>query len=252
MAGSSPWPTIHSERQALLDDLEQLDDQQWATPSLCDGWTVKDVLGHMTASARISGLSFFPKLIGSGFRFETLQRKGIEAETAGTPADLLSRFREVVPSEKHPPGPADTWLGEVIVHGTDIRRPLGISHDFPVETLVRTADFFKGSNLIIGTKKRINGLTLRATDTDWTHGSGPEVSGPMASVLMAMTGRKAAIDDLSGAGVETLRSRPYRAADQGWRPRNATSLSLGDAESGTVISGPKARSGPRRLSTTTL
>ena len=69
------------------------------------------------------------------------------------------------------------------------------------------ADFYKGSNLLIGSKNRIAGLTLRATDADWTHGAGPEVSGPVLSLVMAMTGRKAAIDDLAGEGVATLRSR---------------------------------------------
>jgi hypothetical protein len=73
---------------------------------------------------------------------------------------------------------------------------------------VTVADFYKGSNLLIGSKNRIAGLTLRATDTDWSHGSGPEVSGPILSLVMAMTGRKQADDDLSGDGVATLRSRP--------------------------------------------
>ena len=69
------------------------------------------------------------------------------------------------------------------------------------------ADFYKGSSLVIGTKKRIAGLQLTATDVDWSHGEGPEVTGPMASLLMAMAGRKEAISDLSGDGVETLSSR---------------------------------------------
>jgi hypothetical protein len=72
---------------------------------------------------------------------------------------------------------------------------------------MRVADFYKGSNLIIGAKRRIDGVTLRATDADWSHGSGPEVSGPLLSLLMAMTGRKEALDDLSGDGVATLRGR---------------------------------------------
>jgi hypothetical protein len=74
--------------------------------------------------------------------------------------------------------------------------------------VVRVADFYKNSNLILGTKTRIAGLSLAATDTDWRHGTGPTVSGPMLSLLMAMTGRKAALDDLSGDGVATLRTRP--------------------------------------------
>ena len=110
-------------------------------------------------------------------------------------------------SVKHPPGPADTWLGEVIVHSEDIRRALGIKHDYPTGAVVRVADFFKGSNLLIGSKRRIAGLTLSATDTEWSHGTGPEVAAPILSLVMAMTGRKAADDDLTGEGVVTLRSR---------------------------------------------
>jgi len=72
---------------------------------------------------------------------------------------------------------------------------------------VTVADFYKGSNLLIGSKSRIAGLTLRATDANWSHGAGPEVSGPILSLVMAMTGRKQADDDLAGDGVATLRSR---------------------------------------------
>jgi uncharacterized protein (TIGR03083 family) len=99
-------------------------------------------------------------------------------------------------------------LGETIIHSEDIRRPLGIKHDYPADALIQVADFFKTSNLIIGTKRRIDGLTLRATDATWSHGTGPEVSGPMLSLVMAMTGRKPALEDLSGEGVATLRDRP--------------------------------------------
>jgi hypothetical protein len=73
--------------------------------------------------------------------------------------------------------------------------------------VVRLADFYKGSNLVVGTKRRIEGLTLRATDADWSHGSGPEVAGPIMPLVMAMTGRKVALDNLTGEGVDTLRTR---------------------------------------------
>lgn len=68
-------------------------------------------------------------------------------------------------------------------------------------------DYYKGSNTLIGTKSRIEGLTLRATDADWTHGSGPVVEGPILALLVASTGRGAACDELTGEGLETLRSR---------------------------------------------
>lgn len=82
-----------------------------------------------------------------------------------------------------------------------------MEHTCPPEALSAVADFYKGSNTLIGAKNRIAGLTLSATDQDWTTGSGPAVQGPLLSLVMAMTGRAAHVDDLTGDGVETLRSR---------------------------------------------
>jgi hypothetical protein len=109
---------------------------------------------------------------------------------------------------RHPPGPVQSWLGEAIVHAEDIRRPLGLSRQYPAEAILCVADFYAGSNLIIGTKRRIEGVRLRATDAGWSHGTGPEAAGSAMSLLLAMTGRTVALDDLSGDGVATLRSRP--------------------------------------------
>ena len=110
-------------------------------------------------------------------------------------------------SSNHPPGPTDTWLGEVVVHSEDIRRALHIKHAYPTDAAVQVANFYKSSNLLIGAKTRITGLKLRATDADWSTGDGPEVAGPIVSLVLAMTGRTAATDDLAGDGVATLRSR---------------------------------------------
>ena len=208
MAKVDVWATIASERRALADDLASLTDAQWDTPSLCDEWTVRDVLAHMTATAKISPIAFFGKFIGGGFSLTNVQAKDIARERGNSPAETLANFKSILDSRKSPPGPKDTWLGEVVVHSSDIRRPLGIDHQFPTDAAVEVADFFKGSNLIIGAKKRIAGLQLRATDADWTNGTGPEVAGPIASLIMAMTGRKAALSDLKGDGVAELTARP--------------------------------------------
>jgi len=208
MAKVDVWATISSERKALADDLGSLTDAQWDTKSLCDAWTVRDVLAHMTATAKISPGTFFGKLISSGFSLTKVQEKDIARERGSSPAETLANFKSILDSRKSPPGPKDTWLGEVVVHSSDIRRPLGIDHQFPTDAAVQVADFFKGSNLIIGAKRRIAGLQLRATDADWTNGTGPEVAGPIASLVMAMTGRKAALSDLKGDGVAELTSRP--------------------------------------------
>jgi uncharacterized protein (TIGR03083 family) len=202
------WPVIHAERKALASDLGSLHDDQWSTTSLCTEWSVRDVLAHMTATAKMSGPAFFIKIAGTGFNFGKLQSQGIAANSGATPADTLAGFGAIVTSTGHPPGPLDTMLGEVIVHSEDIRRPLGLRHAYPTDAVVQVADFFKGSNLIIGTKRRITGLKLRATDAEWSTGDGPEVAGPILALVMAMTGRKPATSELTGEGVQMLAARP--------------------------------------------
>lgn len=212
MDSSSPWPMIHTERAALADDLEHLTDEQWQTPSLCTQWTVQQALAHMTATATMTPPRFFRKLAAARFRFADMSARDVARHSAGTPAETLAAFRAHVGDSTAPPGPVDSWLGETIVHSQDIRRPLGIAHDYSPEALVRVAEFYRGSNLLIGTKRRIEGLALTATDTDWTSGTGAEVRGPMLSLLMAMTGRVAALADLTGDGVRMLSSRTAAAA----------------------------------------
>ena len=207
MATTSPWPLIHAEREALIADLGTLTDEQWATQSLCADWTVRDVLGHMISTAKMTPPKFFTSMAAAGFRFNNMNAKGVATEATATPADGLAHLRSHVNDTTHPPGPVEAMLGEAVIHPADIRKPLGIAHEYPEEALIRVADYYKGSNLIVGAKRRIDGLTLRATDTDWTAGRGPEVTGPHLSLILAMTGRSAALTDLAGAGVDTLKSR---------------------------------------------
>ena len=207
MATTSPWPLIHAEREALAADLGTLTDDQWAAPSLCGEWTVRDVLGHMIATAKMTPPKFFVSMAAAGFRFNNMTAKGVASEATAKPGDGLANFRSHLKDTTAPPGPVEAMLGEAVIHPADIRTPLGIPHDYPEEALIRVADFYKGSNLIVGAKRRIDGLTLRATDTGWSTGSGPEVSGPHLSLILAMTGRSAAIAELSGAGVDMLKSR---------------------------------------------
>ena len=68
-------------------------------------------------------------------------------------------------------------------------------------------DFVIRGNLLLGGKRRATGLALAATDAEWKRGTGPEVKGPLASIILALTGRKAALGDLTGDGVATLTER---------------------------------------------
>ena len=98
-------------------------------------------------------------------------------------------------------------LGEIVVHGEDIRRPLGLKHEVPQALVTPVANSWKNSNLLIGAKRRITGVRLQATDAEWAHGTGPEVSGPLLALILAMTGRKAIHPDLDGDGVAELGRR---------------------------------------------
>ena len=207
MPSSSPWPLIHAERAALAGDLASVAGSAWTTPSLCAGWTVHQTLGHMVATAKMTPLRFIAKFAGSGFRFNAMSAKGVAGECAGTPQDTLAEFRAHANDSTAPPGPVDSWLGETIVHATDIRWPLGLSHDFPVEAVVRVAEFYKNSNALIGAKNRIAGVSLRASDAEWSTGIGPQVAGPLLPLVMAMTGRHAALPHLSGPGLDALTAR---------------------------------------------
>ncbi len=203
----SVWPSIHAERQALAQDLAALTAAQWATPSLCSGWTVHQVLAHQVATAKMTPGAFLTKFAGAGFSFTKFTDKQVAIEAAGGPAATLAAFRAVETATSSPPGPKDSWLGEALVHSEDIRRPLGLHRDYPLPAVTRAISFYAGSNAIIGGKKRVAGLTLRATDTDFAHGSGPEVTGPAMALLLATAGRTAALDDLTGPGLATLRAR---------------------------------------------
>lgn len=115
------WPTFEAERSALAEDLSGVSDDGWGTRSLRQAWTVRDVLAHMTATAKTTPTTFFPKLIGSGFSFDRLQAKDIAAERCATPADTLRGFQGVITSTKRPPGPPLTMMGETLLHAEDIR-----------------------------------------------------------------------------------------------------------------------------------
>ncbi len=201
------WAQIHAERRALAADLAALTFEQWAYPSLCDGWSVRDVVAHLAASTKLTPGRFFSALITSGFRFNTLGAQKLAEELGASPEDTLANFCATIETTTHPPGPAGAMLGEIVVHSADVRRPLGIGTHSSAEAMIGAARVFLSSNAVIGARRRIAGLRLRANDLGWTSGSGPEIEGPMVSLVLAMCGRPAAVRDLTGEGVATLQAR---------------------------------------------
>jgi uncharacterized protein (TIGR03083 family) len=204
----SIWPTVHAERKALLEDVADLSDAEWSTPSLCTEWTVADVLAHLLSAAKMTPPRFAIRFAGAGFDFNKFTAQQVAIEGGDGPAATLTAFRAAEPRETAPPGPKATWLGEAFVHGEDIRRPLGIRREYPLAQVTRALAFYAGSNTVIGGKNRVAGLTLQPSDIDFSIGTGPTVRGPAIALLLAATGRKSALDELSGAGLPTLADRP--------------------------------------------
>ncbi len=204
------WHMTAVERTVLVERLATLDEEQWATPSLCAGWTVRDVTGHILAVASMSTRRFVEGMARNRFSFEQLQTDGIRQQTANrTNADLVAALRASIDSRAKPPGPSTTVLGETLVHGEDIFRALEaepLAH--PVEHITTCADFYKKNRFPLKVRRRIAGVTLRMTDADWSHGSGPEVSGPGIAILLVMLGRKAALPEVQGDGATILAGRP--------------------------------------------
>lgn len=208
---NSTWDLIHAERLRLIEDLQPATDQQWHTVSLCPEWNVHQVLAHLVALTKQTPPKFFAKFVASGLRFDRMIAKDVAREAASSPVQTLAELTAHAGDTSAPPGPVDSWIGEVVVHGADIRRPLGIVYSPPVATTRQVANFYQNSNLLIGAKSRIAGVQMIATDTDWSHGSGPEVRGPILSLVLAMTGRVVAVSDLTGDGVPTLQAKMPRS-----------------------------------------
>jgi uncharacterized protein (TIGR03083 family) len=201
------WEAIHAERAALAADLADLTEEQWAAPSLCTEFSVREVLAHLTAAASLNPVRWMAGVIRCRFDFDKQVAMRLAEHLGTTPAETLASFRRVMTSRTAPPGPTVAWLGEAIVHSEDIRRPLGMVRDYPIEVVTRVAEYYKGSDLIVLAKGRIGGLRLAATDGPFTAGSGPLVAGTTLALIMAMTGRAAYCDELEGDGVAALRER---------------------------------------------
>jgi uncharacterized protein (TIGR03083 family) len=205
--GHSLWPAAHAERAALAEDLTSISEAQWAQPSLCGRWSIEEVVAHLTAAASVGPLRWIASVLGARFDFDLHNDRRLAEQRGATPAETLDRFRRVITSTASAPGPTAAWLGEVIVHAQDVRRPLGLAHTPPVEAVAAVADFYARRNFAVASRSTIEGLRVEATDGPFAAGEGPLVRGTTLALTMAMAGRSTYCDDLTGPGVATLRAK---------------------------------------------
>jgi len=201
------WPLVHAERAALVQDLAGLTDDQWRTPSLCPGWTVHDVAAHLVGNASPTSIpGVLAALVRARFSFDRMNEQDARRHRGDGPAYTLRRLHEVAGLTDAPPlVPLVVRLVEEVVHGEDVRRPVGLRRDYPAEAVVPALEHQVHTKVAIGGgRERAAGVRLRATDADVSIGDGPEVSGPVVSLLLAVSGRDVARADLAGPGLASL------------------------------------------------
>lgn len=211
---SAVWDLVAVERRTLADFLETLTPQEWAVPSLCDAWTVRDVGAHVAWSNTSPPLQTVLAIVKGGFRANAVNaRLGREWGQRPT-ADIVARLRAVADSRVHTPGttPVDC-LADMLCHDLDIRVPLERPRTSPAEpfrlALTRYAGMGFPLHLAFGAncKAMAKGLHLVAEDVGWTHGSGPTVHGTGSAMMRALTGRPVGPEELTGPGAAALYAR---------------------------------------------
>ncbi|MGZ8743080.1 MAG: maleylpyruvate isomerase family mycothiol-dependent enzyme [Nocardioides sp.] len=205
---------IRSERLDLIDFLETLAPEDWATPSLCEAWSVQDVAAHLAWSSELRPGEAVSRLVRSGFSINRMTADSArEWSTRGTAA-ILDQLRENADRGLRPTGTSQTMtLTDAVCHALDIRRPLGRTRPLDATAFPTVAGFFAGLRWPLNTsvgghfRRTFRGLRLVADDLDWTYGSGPEVEGSAESLLMVLSGRRVQPDELTGPGAATLYAR---------------------------------------------
>jgi uncharacterized protein (TIGR03083 family) len=184
------WGHIDRERARLADVLDVLTEDQWRTPSLCSGWTVRDVGAHLTmAQSRLRDV--WRPMVRARFDYNTMVRESALALPIAT-AEIGPTLRGFVGSRRTAPFISDREpLIDILVHSQDICVPLGIDHPMPADAAVEAVDRMVVLNRIkpIRLRPPLRGVRLVATDAEWSTGDGTTVTGPMTALVMLLAGR---------------------------------------------------------------
>jgi uncharacterized protein (TIGR03083 family) len=204
-----PFAEIADERRGLAALLSGLTAEQQATRSLCSAWSVHDVVAHLVVPLEVGIPKFAWTMLRCRGNFDRANVR-LAREQARRPfGELVGVLRQKADSRFTPPGAGpESPLADLLVHGLDIRRPLGLRRDIPDQRLQKTLTYLTAGPVSgVVPAGRVDGLRFEADDVDWGSGSGPAVRGRAEALLLALSGRTVALDHLSGDGVSTLRRR---------------------------------------------
>jgi uncharacterized protein (TIGR03083 family) len=214
------WQVITEQRLGLARLLEGLSDDEWEQPSLCAGWRVRDVAAHVSLLALPpSPGSMLVDLIRARGNMHQLNTLVSRRRAERAPEQLIADLRQHAGSRKIPiVSDQRNVLFDLLVHVQDIAIPLGIDLPMPVVPAAAGATRVWSMGWPFWARRRLLGLRLLATDTDWSAGAGAELRGPIRMLLLLLTGRTTtALPHLAGPGVQTITERsgtPRAEADQ--------------------------------------
>jgi uncharacterized protein (TIGR03083 family) len=202
------FQVIAAERRAVADMLDGLSPQQWETQSLCAGWTVRHVAAHLSVVLTRGLGTFVVAAIRAGGNLDRANRILVAREVTRPIPGIVGDLRANADSRFTPPTfGSEAPLTEVLLHGEDMRTPLGIADGRPVERWHGALDLLLSPKGRRGfAAKGVPALRYVATDTEWAHGSGDEVRGPAVALALTISGRPARIGELSGPGLATVRA----------------------------------------------
>jgi uncharacterized protein (TIGR03083 family) len=188
------------ERGEFAALLEGLTPQQWTSPTLCEQWRVREVAVHTVSYDELSTAGLVGRFLKGRLNTDRINAIGVADYADSAPEQITAMIR----AHAEPHGLTGGFGGRIaltdgMIHQQDIRRSVGIPRTIDQERLRTALDFARFAPTIRGAW-RARGVRLVATDLDWSHGSGPEVRGSGEALLMAMAGRRAALDDLDGPG----------------------------------------------------
>jgi uncharacterized protein (TIGR03083 family) len=196
MDSETIWRHIDQQRVDLADLLDGLTAQQWAVPSLCAGWTVREVAAHITQS-QWRPIRFAIPAIRAGFRFNPMM-SDLARSDRRTPQELVRALREMPGCRRRPPGTTELDpLTDMVVHAQDIAVPLGLDYLMPVPAAVVAAERLWGMRFPLNPRRRLPGIRFVATDADFVAGDGVRVEAPIRDIVLAFADRPVMLPELS-------------------------------------------------------
>jgi uncharacterized protein (TIGR03083 family) len=192
------------EREGFASFLDELALVQWDSPTLCELWTVRDVAIHTVSYDELTTSGLVGRFLKGRLNIDRVNAIGVADYADRSPQEITALIR----AHAEPRGLTGGFGGRIaltdgMIHQQDIRRSIGLPRTIDPERLRTALDFGRFAPTIRGAW-RARGVRLVATDMDWAYGKGPEVRGSGEALLMAMAGRRAALDDLDGSGKAKL------------------------------------------------